>query len=42
MLVAGRQAALILIYIDAGGWTAGCSDFVVITNNEAAICCYER
>jgi len=30
------------IYIDAGAWTSGRSDFVVITNEELAICCYER
>ena len=30
------------IYIDAGAWTDGRSDFVVITNQEAAICSYER
>jgi len=30
------------IYIDAGGWTAGRSDFVVITNEEVGICCYQR
>ena len=30
------------IYIDAGGWTSGRSDFVVITNEEVGICCYER
>jgi UDP-2,3-diacylglucosamine pyrophosphatase LpxH len=30
------------IYIDAGAWTAGRSDFVVITNEEVGICCYER
>jgi UDP-2,3-diacylglucosamine pyrophosphatase LpxH len=30
------------IYIDAGAWTSGRSDFVVITNEETAICSYER
>jgi len=30
------------IYIDAGAWTAGRSDFVVITNEEVGICCYKR
>jgi len=30
------------IYIDAGAWTSGRSDFVVITNEELAICSYER
>ncbi len=30
------------IYIDAGGWTSGRSDFVVITNEEVGICCYHR
>ncbi len=30
------------IYIDAGGWTAGRSDFVIITNEEVGICCYQR
>jgi UDP-2,3-diacylglucosamine pyrophosphatase LpxH len=30
------------IFIDAGCWTSGRSDFVVITNEELAICCYQR
>jgi UDP-2,3-diacylglucosamine pyrophosphatase LpxH len=30
------------IFIDAGAWTSGRSDFVVITNEELAICCYQR
>ncbi|MEJ2103657.1 MAG: hypothetical protein P8X47_03655 [Ignavibacteriaceae bacterium] len=30
------------IYVDAGAWTSGRTDFVVITNEELAICCYER
>jgi len=30
------------IFIDAGAWTSGRSDFVVITNEELAICCYVR
>jgi len=30
------------LYIDAGCWTAGRSDFVVITDEEAAICHYAR
>jgi UDP-2,3-diacylglucosamine pyrophosphatase LpxH len=30
------------IYVDAGAWTEGRSDFVVITDEELAICCYER
>ncbi|MBD3401898.1 hypothetical protein GF420_03305 [candidate division GN15 bacterium] len=30
------------IYIDAGAWTDGRSDFVVITNEEAAVCRYRR
>jgi UDP-2,3-diacylglucosamine pyrophosphatase LpxH len=30
------------IYIDAGSWTEGRSDFAVVTNEEAAICCYLR
>lgn len=30
------------IYIDAGAWTVGRSDFAVITNEEVAICCYRR
>lgn len=31
-----------IILIDAGGWTAGRSDFVVITNEEVGICSYKR
>jgi UDP-2,3-diacylglucosamine pyrophosphatase LpxH len=30
------------IFIDAGAWTSGRSDFAVITNEEVAICCYKR
>lgn len=30
------------LFIDSGCWTAGRSDFVVITNEEAAICHYHR
>ena len=30
------------IFIDAGAWTSGRTDFVVITNEELAICCYKR
>jgi UDP-2,3-diacylglucosamine pyrophosphatase LpxH len=30
------------IFIDAGCWTSGRSDFVVITDEELAICCYQR
>lgn len=30
------------IYVDAGAWTEGRSDFVVITNSEIAICRYRR
>jgi UDP-2,3-diacylglucosamine pyrophosphatase LpxH len=30
------------IYVDAGAWTEGRSDFVVITDEELAICCYQR
>ncbi len=30
------------IYVDAGAWTSGRSDFVVITNEEVGICCYKR
>jgi len=30
------------IFIDSGAWTSGRSDFVVITNEELAICCYQR
>ncbi len=30
------------IYIDAGAWTSGRSDFAVITDEEVGICCYER
>jgi hypothetical protein len=30
------------IFIDAGACTSGRSDFVVITNEELAICCYQR
>ena len=30
------------IFIDAGAWTSGRSDFAVITNEEVAICCYQR
>jgi UDP-2,3-diacylglucosamine pyrophosphatase LpxH len=30
------------LFIDAGCWTSGRSDFVVITNEEAAICHYHR
>ena len=30
------------IYVDAGAWTSGRSDFAVITDEEVAICCYER
>jgi UDP-2,3-diacylglucosamine pyrophosphatase LpxH len=30
------------IFIDAGAWTVGRSDFAVITNEEVAICCYHR
>ncbi len=30
------------IYIDAGAWTEGRSDFAVITNEEVGICCYQR
>jgi predicted phosphodiesterase len=30
------------MYIDAGGWTEGRSDFVVVTNEELAICHYSR
>ncbi len=30
------------LYIDAGCWTTGRSDFVVVTNQEAAICHYHR
>ena len=30
------------IYVDAGAWTSGRSDFVAITNEEIAICCYQR
>src|SRR5690606_34864792 len=30
------------IYIDAGAWSGERSDFAVITNEEVAICCYER
>jgi UDP-2,3-diacylglucosamine pyrophosphatase LpxH len=30
------------IFIDAGAWTSGRSDFTVITNEEIALCCYER
>jgi hypothetical protein len=30
------------IYVDAGAWTEGRSDFVVITNSEIAVCRYSR
>ncbi len=30
------------IFVDSGAWTSGRSDFTVITNEEVAICCYER
>lgn len=30
------------IFVDAGAWTSGRSDFVVITNEELAICRYKR
>jgi predicted phosphodiesterase len=30
------------MYIDAGGWTEGRSDFVVATDEEIAICHYKR
>jgi UDP-2,3-diacylglucosamine pyrophosphatase LpxH len=30
------------LYIDAGCWTSGRSDFVVVTNEEIAICHYHR
>jgi hypothetical protein len=30
------------IYVDAGAWTEGRSDFVVITNAEIAVCRYRR
>lgn len=30
------------VYIDAGAWTDGRTDFAVITNDEAAICRYRR
>jgi len=30
------------IYVDAGAWTAGRSDFAVITNEEVGVCCYNR
>ncbi len=30
------------IYIDTGAWTEGRSDFTVVTNEELAICCYQR
>lgn len=30
------------IYVDAGAWTEGRSDFVVITNSEIAVCRYKR
>ncbi len=30
------------IYIDAGGWTEGRSDFVVVTSDEIALCHFDR
>ncbi len=30
------------IYMDAGAWTEGRSDFAVVTNEEICICCYQR
>lgn len=30
------------IYVDAGAWTSGRSDFVFITKEEVGICCYKR
>ncbi len=30
------------MYIDCGGWTEGRSDFLILTNEEAAICHYNR
>ncbi len=30
------------IYIDCGAWTVGRSDFVVVTDEELALCHYKR
>jgi UDP-2,3-diacylglucosamine pyrophosphatase LpxH len=30
------------MYIDCGAWTSGRSDFLILTNEEAAICHYNR